>query len=252
MAPYVKRAAATFRARLSLIHVYDPGSRNGFELAVRSPNEVAGEHQAIAAERLEAFLESDFPPAAYQRIVLSGDPAEKISQAVTEEGFDLIVMPTHAGRFRRTLLGSTAAKILDEVACPVLTSQHSETNSPSPLEHRVWACAIGLSEDSERVLRLVGGAAAAVGARLYIVHATRADEEAKARRQLEDLVNLTGCTADIEVVSSPVKEALLSVAIRCAADALIVGRRPRQGVFGRLRDLTYSLIRDSPLPVLSM
>ncbi|PYU43615.1 MAG: hypothetical protein DMG56_00190 [Acidobacteria bacterium] len=36
-------------------------------------------------------------------------------------------MPTHAGLFRRTLLGSTAAKVLNEADCPVLTTQHAET-----------------------------------------------------------------------------------------------------------------------------
>jgi nucleotide-binding universal stress UspA family protein len=252
MAPYVKRATELFQEDLSLIHIYDPASYNGFELVVQSPNEIAVEHLAVATERLQAFLESHFPSTPCQRIVVSGESAEMISQAVAEQGFDLIVIPTHAGRFRRMLLGSTAAKILDDVACPALTSQHSETNAPRPLEHRVWACAIGLTEDSGRVLRLAASAAAVVGARLCVIHAAPDGESAEAYRRLENLVAVIGCAAEIEIVSGPVKDVLLNATARCTADALIVGRALRQGVIGRLRDLTYSLIRDSPLPVLSV
>jgi hypothetical protein len=62
-------------------------------------------------------------------------------------------MPTHAGTFRRMLLGSTTAKVLNDADCPVATSGDGETIAPRPLEHREWLCTIGLGEDSERVLR---------------------------------------------------------------------------------------------------
>ncbi|MBV9770918.1 MAG: universal stress protein [Bryobacterales bacterium] len=106
MAPFVKRAAQMFRADLSLIHVCDPASHNGFELVVRPPSEIAEEHLLVATERLHAFLESDFPSTVCRRIVLSGESVEKISRAVVEEGVDLIVMPTHTTRFRRMFMGS--------------------------------------------------------------------------------------------------------------------------------------------------
>ena len=53
------------------------------------------------------------------------------------EDIDLIVMPTHAGQFRRLVLGSTTAKVLDQVHCPVLTTKHAEIIFPGPLEHRM-------------------------------------------------------------------------------------------------------------------
>ena len=50
-----------------------------------------------------------------------------------------VIIPTHAGRFRRMLLGSTAVKVLDDAPCPELTSKHAETIAPRPLlEHREW------------------------------------------------------------------------------------------------------------------
>jgi nucleotide-binding universal stress UspA family protein len=252
MAPYVSRAAEMFGARVSLVHVCDLASHNGFELRVRVPQEIAEEHQAIAEERLRSFLEADFPPAACARILRSGEAAEQIAEVARTGGFDLIVMPTHAGRFRRTLLGSTAAKVLNEADCPVLTTEHAEGKTPRPLEHKVWACAIGLSQDSERVLRLASRAAAAAGAQLSVIHAARAESAQDARQRLDELLGQAGCGATVQIAMGSVKEVLLEAACRSDADVLIVGRRPRAGAFGRLRDLAYSLIRDSPFPVLSV
>jgi hypothetical protein len=83
-----------------------------------------------------------------------GDTVEQIATVARSDGFDLIIMPTHASRFRRMLLGSTTAKVLDDAACPVLTTEHAEVIAPRPLEHREWLCAIAINADSERVLDL--------------------------------------------------------------------------------------------------
>jgi nucleotide-binding universal stress UspA family protein len=250
MAPYVKRAADLFGARVTMVHVCDLFSHNGFELSVRAPQEIADEHATIAQERLGAFLNTEFPGG--ERVLRSGEAAEEIAEVARSGAFDLIVMPTHAGRFRRMLLGSTTAKVLNDAECPVMTTEHAESAVPRPLEHRVWVCAIGLSDDSERVLRLANLHAAAVGARLSIVHAAGEGSEDEARHRLEDLLQAVGCEAEIQIANGRAKEAILGAASRSSADALIVGRQPSGGSAGRLRDLTYSLVRDSACPVLSV
>jgi nucleotide-binding universal stress UspA family protein len=250
MAPYVKRAADLFGARVAMVSVCDVASHNGFELCVRAPQEIAEEHLEIAKERLKSFLDREFPGC--ERILRSGEAAREIAEVARSGAFDLIVMPTHAGRFRRMLLGSTTAKVLNDAECPVMTTQHAESAVPRPLEHRVWVCAIGLSDDSERVLRLANLHAAAVGARLSMVHATEPGSEHEARRRMECLLQAVGCEAEIRIATGRVKDAILGAASRSAADALIVGRQPSSGSSGRLRDLTYSLVRDSPCPVLSV
>jgi nucleotide-binding universal stress UspA family protein len=120
------------------------------------------------------------------------------------------------------------------------------------LEHLVWVCAIGLSDDSERVLGLANLNAATVGARLLIVHATEERSQDEARRRLEHLLQAVDCEAEIQIATGRVKDAILEAASRSAADILIVGRQPAEGTSGRLRDLTYTLVRDSPCPVLSV
>ncbi len=252
MAPYVRRAASMFGSRVTLVHIFDLASHNGFELYSRSWEEIAKDHQAIAEERLKEFLEPDFPHATSSRILCYGEPAAQIAALARTGGFDLIIMPTHAGRFRRMLLGSTTAKVLNDADCFVMTTEHSETKIPRPMEHRVWACAIGLNPDSERVLRLASRTAGTVGAKLCLIHAAHEIAQMEARRRLDELLKAVDCEATAQIVLGPVKEALLDAARQSAADALIVGRPPQTGTFGRMRDLFYSLVRDSPVPVLSV
>jgi len=202
--------------------------------------------------RLDSFLSSDFASATCPRLVRSGEAAAEIAQVARTGGFDLIVMPTHAGRFRRMLLGSTTAKVLNDADCLVLTTEHAEIQTPRPLEHRVWVCAIGLSQDSERVLRLADQAAAAASANLSLIHVTHDGAERSASQRLNELQKAVGSEAPVRIATGPVKEGLLEAARRSAADALIIGRTVGNGGLGRMRDLAYSLVRDSPFPVISV
>jgi nucleotide-binding universal stress UspA family protein len=166
------------------------------------------------------------------------------------------------------LLGSTTAKVLDGVDCPVVTSRHAETIAPRPLEHREWLCAIGLGEDSERILRFAHQAAAEARSHLHIIHAIQAgdpglpvrldleeeiqtEEKQEARERIADLQRRVGSQAPVRIVVGPIKDALLEAARRFDADLLMIGRGPR-GAADRLRDLTYAVVRDSPFPVLSI
>jgi nucleotide-binding universal stress UspA family protein len=268
MASYVKRAAILFAAKVSLIHVFDPASYNGFELFLRQTKDIAQDHHEIARRRLDSFLENEFPLSEYPRIVVAGDAATQIAQ-VAKRGFDLIIMPTHAGTFRRMLLGSTTAKVLNDADCPVLTTRHAETVTPHPLEHREWLCAIDLSPDSERVLRFANQAAAEARAKLYIIHAIQGGdpdlpaqpdleaqihpvEREETRERIAALQKKLGSSAPVNIVVGSVKAALIDAARRYDADGLIIGRGPQSGARGRLRDLTYAIVRDSPFPVLSV
>lgn len=268
MAAYVKRASTILRAKVSLVHVFDPASYDGFELYLRRMAEIAEEHQEIARDRLDAFLKDEFPAPEHARILVAGDAAAQIAQ-VAKKGFDLVIMPTHAGTFRRMLLGSTTAKVINDVDCPVLTSRHAETIAPRPLEHREWLCAIDLTPDSERVLRFANQGAAEARAKLHILHAIQAGgpdlpnemdleeqahsaEKEEARQRIAVLQKKVGSDAPVRIVVGSVKEALVEAAQRYDADVLMIGRSPQSGAHGRLRDLTYTIVRDSPFPVLSI
>ena len=269
MAPYVKRAAALLEARVSLIHVVDPTGYNGLQLYVRPISEVSEEHMAIGRDRLDSFLTAEFPAAEFPRILTSGDAATEIARVAREDRFNLIIMPTHSGIFRQMLLGSTTAKVINDADCPVLTSRHAQTIAPRRLEHREWLCAVGLSSNSERVLRFASQVAAQARGKLSIIHAVQAGdtnlpiqldlreeirsaERQEANRRIADLQQMIGVDAPVRIAVGQVKEALLEAAREADADALIIGRSHQPGAHGRMRDLTYAMVRDSPFPVLSV
>jgi nucleotide-binding universal stress UspA family protein len=271
MGPYVKRAAALFSARVSLLHVFDPNSYTGAEVIVRGPVEIAEEHREIARQRLDAFLHGEFPPDVCPRLLESseaGDVAQVIA-ATARRGFDFIMMPSYGSVFRRMLLGSTVAKVLDEAGCPVATSRHADTVAPHPVEHREWLCAIGLGADSERVLRFAHQLVTQADGHLRILHAIPSadptlpvrldleeqilsEERREARERIDALQQKVGYRAEVLIAAGPVKDALLEAIRRSEADALIIGRSPQPAPQGRLRDLTYIMIRDSPVPVISV
>jgi len=68
MAAYVKRAAAMFGAKVTLVHVFDLYSHDAFQLYVRTLSEVAEEEQNLARSRLDSFLKSEFLLAEGPRI----------------------------------------------------------------------------------------------------------------------------------------------------------------------------------------
>ena len=258
-----------FGAKVTLVHVFDLYGHESFQLYVRPLSEVVEEQQNLAREKLNSFLKSELPLTESARLLLSGDAAKQIVQLAKRDKFDLIIMPTHAGFFRRNLLGSTTAKVLNDADCLVLTTQHAETISPRRLEHREWVCAIGLNADSERVLRYASQLAKAARANLTLVHATPANgpelavqmdleerlqssKREAASRRVEELQAATGSHAPVSIVIGPIKDALTEAARRLRADVLVIGRSPLTGALGRLRDLSYALARDAPCPVLSV
>ena len=80
MAADVKRAAALFGARVTLVHVFDLTGHNGFELYVPPLSEIAEEHRELAREKLDSFLRSEFPVTECPRILLTGDVATEIAE----------------------------------------------------------------------------------------------------------------------------------------------------------------------------
>jgi nucleotide-binding universal stress UspA family protein len=269
MAAYVKRAAALLGARVSLVHVVDPTGYNGMQLYIRPISEVSEEYLGIGRERLDSFLATEFPATQCPRILASGDAATEIARVAREERFDLIIMPTHSGIFRQMLLGSTTAKVINDADCPVLTSRHAQTIAPRPLEHREWLCAIGLSSNSGKVLRFASQVAAQARGKLSIIHAVQAGDtdlpirldlredvlsatRLEARRRIAELQQIVGTDVSVRVAVGSIKEALLEAAMEADADVLMIGRSHQPGAHGRMRDLTYAMVRDSPFPVVSI
>jgi len=130
-------------------------------------------------------------------------------------------------------------------------------------------CAVGLGENSERVLRYAHKLSAEAHANLRIIHVvqavdclvsrplaleewTQSEERQQAHERIDALQRRVGSQAPIRIAVGPIKQALVEAARQSDADLLIIGRDSQSGVQGRLRDLTYAMVRDSPYPVLSV
>jgi nucleotide-binding universal stress UspA family protein len=272
MSPYVQRAAKLLGAAVSLVHVVDPAVFDVFEayeLYQRPMSEVSEDHKIVAQQKLDSFLKEEFPLVECPRILESGDPGTRIGEIARDEEFDLIIIPTHAGRFRQMLLGSTAAKVLDDAPCPVLTSRHAQTIAPRRLEHREWLCAIDLSRYAENVLRIGKQISEQARANMSVIHVVNEEGQApsnnlrlekdrptkktrEAHERLMKIASQVGISAVTRIARGSVKKALLQAAAEFDADVLIIGRTSETDSVRRLSDLTYAVVRDSPFPVLSV
>ncbi len=197
-----------------------------------------------------------------------GDAAGVIVCYAKENNIDLIMMPTHGyGKFRGLLLGSITAKVLHDAACPVWTAAHTEDGYMSVHEEcKSVLCALDLEKDSLELLRHAVDFTGRFNAILRIVHAvpevipgaeinaygnTRELLVSSAMEEIERLQKEAGTKLDVCVGAMPVARWLREVAIHHAADLVIAGRGKMHLNFGRLRTNAYSIIRESPCPVLS-
>ncbi len=219
-----------------------------------------------AQKQLDRALGPELEGIPVKRILLEGDPALTIVQTARLEKADLIAMPTHGyGAFRRFLLGSVTAKVLHDSDCPVWTGAHMESEPAREFKIRNILCGVDLSPHSAKTVQWAAQLAAEFDARLTLAHITSGMEiygpgayqvdpswtealVSSAKRQLANLQQEVGTKAEVFIGSGDVHKLLSHAAVQTSADLLIVGRPPK----GRLRATGYGIIRDSPIPVLSV
>lgn len=256
----VENFAERFQSEVTVLHVVEPITV-GIEYA----------YDAIkpAEQMLETFLVEELKHLPLKRVLLQGDAAHQTVEYAHKEKFDLIMLPTHGyGRFRRFLLGSVAAKVLHDAMCPVWTSVHSEQIvQPEKIIFRNVLCAIDLGPQSCQALRWAAKFAEEFGANLIIAHAipsakdvpgfyTDQDFKSNLRQQamerIEHLQQSLGTQAFVSVVPDDVPAGVRGCVEGSNGDLLVIGRSVQNGMLGRLRTNTYSIIRQSPCPVVSV
>src|SRR5882724_4961224 len=126
--PYAKAIASGYTAEITLLHVVNPlytipAARPFGPVLVSIPRSVFTD----AVKHLDVFGADELRDVPVRRLVYEGDPVDQIVAFTKSEESPLIVMSTHGfGVMRRFLLGSVVAKVLHDVACPVLTGVHTE------------------------------------------------------------------------------------------------------------------------------
>lgn len=270
-ARYLEALAEHFGSTAILLHVLPPPHYefSSMEVGGAVINELFETRAAQVEEELKQFAVKELPGLRAERVLLEGDPARQIVDYAHRERAGLIIVPTHGyGPFRRFILGSVTAKILHDADCPVWTGVHlEEAPDAGRIGFRTIVAAVDLGEQSVKVLRWAHAMAESFGARLILFHAAppienwegeypadkwqgKLAEEAMAR--LQRLQGEAGLSAEVMVEAGDAPEAVCSVAKQAEADLLVIGRGSAAGVFGRLRANAYSIIRQSPCPVVSV
>lgn len=246
-AAYVEALAGRFDAELILLHVIEATYNSSLE-----------DLHIAQLEKLDTFFGRDLKQLRVKKVVDHGEAAQKIIQCASGHHVDLIMIPTQGmGIYRRLILGSTSAKVLHDADCPVWTGVHLE--SAPPLEavrcERV-TCAVDLKQSSARVLGWAGQLAAEYQAELTLVHVIpegeAVDARDRTRKALQRLQEEAGTRATIRVEIGEVSRVVAELSADLPADLLVIGRKAEPGILGRLEMTAYSIIRQSPCPVVSV
>jgi|NGEPerStandDraft_6_1074524.scaffolds.fasta_scaffold07510_3 nucleotide-binding universal stress UspA family protein len=246
-AAYVQALAGRFDAELILLHVVEA-----------TYNSTLADLHASRMGQIATFFDKSFRHLRVKTLVAHGEAAQKIVECASVNHADLIMIPTQGmGIYRRLILGSTSAKVLHDADCPVWTGVHLE-NSP-PLEavacQRIL-CAVDLKPASAGVLDWASHLAEEYQAELTLLHVTPGGDtqlaRSKALSALEHLKQSACCPVNLRVETGDVSTVVAHLAGELKADLLVIGRKPAAGVLGRLEMIAYSIIRQSPCPVVSV
>jgi nucleotide-binding universal stress UspA family protein len=269
-APFVLSVAQRYKSHVRLLHVLQPppplyAGMNTVYPETYDFDGIAGDLRA----ELQKFAEAELPKVEVACTVEMGDPAGVITESAENNGVGLIMMPTHGyGAFRRALLGSVTAKVLHDARLPVWTAAHAP--EPSHRAHpqpRRILCALDLKPESRHTLEFAIDLAEDSGASVELVHVAPegALDPLDSETRLQELLIESARSKLVKIqeeAGGPEIEAVLaggsvaamvrSVALRKRSDLVVIGRGCIQKGFGRLRANSYSIIRESPCPVLSV
>jgi nucleotide-binding universal stress UspA family protein len=263
--PFVESMARQYKAKVTLLSVaeavyYVPAMDVGGPVII-NPDLVLKDLSA----KLEGALADKFRGLEVQRTAELGDPAQLIVNYANTAGVDLIMMPTHGcGPFRRFLLGSVTAKVLHDAKCPVWTSAHaSEPGHANFLPYRSVLCAIHGEPRSAELIKWAGKFAHDAGATLRLVYVLQGMKDfpspeykdelrEQAEQQIDRMHEGLGFRAPASVVFGFVGECVREEAIDRAADLVIIGRGVMHEPLGALRTHAFSIIRQSPCPIISI
>lgn len=270
-ARYAEALADQYSAQITMLHVIPPPHYEfaSMEAGSTALAELYLNRKAVIEEESRTFLTTELPGFTPQRVLLEGDPAREIVKMAQDDGFSLILMPTHGyGSFRRFVLGSVAAKVLHDADCPVWTGVHLEEAPPvEAIKFRTVVVAVDLGPQSEKTLTWAAQFAESAKARLVIAHATPSLEgrtgeyfdpdwrlylSKQAQEHVAELQQKAGTNAEVVIEAGDAPHVVEAAAKTYDADIVVIGRGSASGVFGRLRANAYSIIRQSPCPVVSV
>lgn len=270
-ARYAEAIAEQYGSEVTMLHVVPPPHYEftAMEAGSAALAELYLNRKAMAEKECQDFLKSEIPGLKAKRVLIEGDPAHEIVKLAHDEGMNLIVLPTHGyGPFRRFILGSVTAKVLHDADCPVMTGVHlEEAPDVAKIHFNTVLVAVDFGPQTEKTLQWAAQFACNNKAKLVVVHATPSLEGRtgeyfdpdwrhyltdQAKKEVNELLARTGVNAEAVIEAGDAPYVVAESAKKVGADVVVVGRGSASGIFGRLRANAYSIIRESPVPVVSV
>jgi nucleotide-binding universal stress UspA family protein len=274
MAADVITMARQFEASVTVLHAFNRVDEHDLAPSVDAPfgpepgaipytPEVKRQREAQQA-LLDDFVRAHFSERGIRAKALleDGDPAKAIEWTAKQEQSGLaMIAAEEKGALRQILLGSLTAKVLNSLECPVYTRTHGrEQAAASPDGFRNILCAVKMEAESEPVLKMAGLLARAFGSQVCLlqVRAKGEDAGAGAMDAQESFKKALGSESGgtmamrVRVVEAEVPEAVREAAREEAADLVVVGRDSARATLTRFWSNLYSILRESPCPVLSV
>jgi nucleotide-binding universal stress UspA family protein len=265
----VPTLARHFNSEVTLLHVL-PDYSGSTELGPFLSRDLMATKKPHARRHLDSWLSEELRHLPVKRVLAEGEPAQTIVEYAHTEHSDLVMMPTHGyGPFRKLLLGSVTAKVLHDAKCPVWTGVHLEKEPPGePMVLRHILCAVDLKPHSEKTLRWAKDLATAFQSKLSLVHVGSSfDPRARAHSlalewqeamfdeagdDLEKLQSSAGTQAEVHLEMGDIPRTVCLAAQDLKADLLVIGRGTTADGGGRFPADAYSIVRQSPCPVVGV
>ena len=267
--PYAQDLLHHFSADLTLVHAYGPAAAVALAPSQRElidPN-FPEKVRAIEQERLHEFALEMFPGQHAEVITESGEPGSIIHKVAQQQQADLIMLATHGyGPVRRLLLGSVTAKVLHDATTVVWTGIGSGLTGHVPgVPYRSIVCALDDTSEAEAVLKGAAALAGCYGAQLSLLHLIqtpvalrvdfgpyRTELTDAAHSMLRELKAKLGVDVPAAVIDASISDGVRDEVLLRKADLVITGRGHAQGTISRVWSHLYSVVRESPCPVMSI
>lgn len=246
--------ARHFHSEVTVLHVVDPQEQESGRF----------ERDGAKVTELETLLARGFNGASVRQIIRDGDPTRNILHFTESHDVDLIVMASHGySPFHSFLMGSVTAEVERQARCPVWVTAHAPQEPP--LTFRTVLCAVDLKAGTDSIVSWAKEFAAAFMARLIVVHVIReldsGDElyfpddwlSQVERQEIDRIKQHLGTEGQMLLVGGGVpEEAVRAQAQKLHADLLVIGRSPKAGSLGPAHTTSFTIIRESPCPVVSI
>ncbi len=267
-ASYVSEIARRYGSKVFAVHVRPLES---YGMAPPESWPALKEAAEFQAKEQAAHLRHLFTGLEHQAIVSEGGVWEVLSDLISEQHIDLVVMGTHGREgIGKLLLGSVTENVLRRAACPVLTiGPHVEVDPARAVGMKRILFATDFSAASQAAAPYAISLAQENQAHLDILHVF----ENRKTGELVDAPELTQgtinrmrallpaeaelwCEPEFLVQGGSIAEQVLKCAKERKADVVVIGARRLQGEFGAADHLpwrtAHRIIVGARCPVLTV